>query len=356
MTALSTSRQLARRRTPAVTWSPRGRRRVPEAQGRGPGRGRGADLPPLYSAVSAGPVSPWRAWRRAVGPSRPADPAVAPGRGRRRGYRRRRRWQLRVRADAAETPPTAAPAISLDGGGGRDGPAPEMAMADTPASQHGAPTPARVPVVGRPDGVHGEGLATEGGRAPRRGSTPRPRSRRRRSRLRQRRSACRGSRGSSTARGPSARTTARARRCRSRRTAWRASPTTTRRGTRGAASGTSRSSSRRPTGAGTPRAGRGAERDRTPRRDCQTHRPRTDRGRGGRSGEGRDVRARGRPCGLRVRGVDRPGRPQLTSVSAYQVVDGQRSGLTWSFTIVASGVQSLYGRSRRRSSSATTAS
>lgn len=34
---------------------------------------------------------------------------------------------------------------------------------------------------------------------------------------------------------------------------------------------------------------------------------------------------------------------QMTTVSAYQVVDGQRSGLSWSFTIVASGVQSLYG-------------
>ncbi len=38
-----------------------------------------------------------------------------------------------------------------------------------------------------------------------------------------------------------------------------------------------------------------------------------------------------------------PSNPQYTNVSAYQVIDDQRSGASWNFTIVASGVQSLYG-------------
>ncbi|WP_426594215.1 hypothetical protein ACPPVS_01580 [Cellulomonas sp. McL0617] len=34
---------------------------------------------------------------------------------------------------------------------------------------------------------------------------------------------------------------------------------------------------------------------------------------------------------------------QVTSVSAYQVVDGQRSGVSWNFTVVSSGIQSVNG-------------
>jgi hypothetical protein len=37
------------------------------------------------------------------------------------------------------------------------------------------------------------------------------------------------------------------------------------------------------------------------------------------------------------------GTPKASVVSAYQVVDGQRTGLSWSLTLVDGGVQSLYG-------------
>jgi hypothetical protein len=37
------------------------------------------------------------------------------------------------------------------------------------------------------------------------------------------------------------------------------------------------------------------------------------------------------------------GTPKASAVSAYQVVDGQRTGLSWSLTLVDGGVQSLYG-------------
>jgi hypothetical protein len=41
--------------------------------------------------------------------------------------------------------------------------------------------------------------------------------------------------------------------------------------------------------------------------------------------------------------VGDPGTPKASVVSAYQVVDGQRTGLSWSLTLVDGGVQSLYG-------------
>ena len=49
------------------------------------------------------------------------------------------------------------------------------------------------------------------------------------------------------------------------------------------------------------------------------------------------------PTGFEFEASTDPSNPQYTSVSAYQVIDDQRSGASWSFTIVASGVQSLYG-------------
>ncbi|MBB2924678.1 hypothetical protein [Cellulomonas cellasea] len=38
-----------------------------------------------------------------------------------------------------------------------------------------------------------------------------------------------------------------------------------------------------------------------------------------------------------------PGQPAATTVYAHQVLDGQRSGVSWSLTFVADGVQALYG-------------
>ncbi|WP_028046153.1 hypothetical protein [Cellulomonas sp. URHE0023] len=49
------------------------------------------------------------------------------------------------------------------------------------------------------------------------------------------------------------------------------------------------------------------------------------------------------PAGFELEASTEPSGPQLTTVSAYQVVDGQRSGLSWSFSVVATGVQSVYG-------------
>jgi len=49
------------------------------------------------------------------------------------------------------------------------------------------------------------------------------------------------------------------------------------------------------------------------------------------------------PAGFELEVVADPGQATVTSVTAYQVVDAQRTGVTWSFTLVASGVQSLNG-------------
>lgn len=49
------------------------------------------------------------------------------------------------------------------------------------------------------------------------------------------------------------------------------------------------------------------------------------------------------PAGFEFEVITDPSSPQYTTVSAYQVVDGQRTGVAWSFSIVATGVQSLYG-------------
>jgi hypothetical protein len=48
------------------------------------------------------------------------------------------------------------------------------------------------------------------------------------------------------------------------------------------------------------------------------------------------------PDGFQYEVVD-TGDARSSSVTAYQVVDGQQTGLTWSVTLVADGVQSLYG-------------
>ncbi|MGY4643955.1 hypothetical protein [Cellulomonas sp. URHB0016] len=48
------------------------------------------------------------------------------------------------------------------------------------------------------------------------------------------------------------------------------------------------------------------------------------------------------PAGYELEVVD-PGTSQAASVSAYQVVDGARTGMTWSFTVLADGVQSMWG-------------
>jgi len=48
------------------------------------------------------------------------------------------------------------------------------------------------------------------------------------------------------------------------------------------------------------------------------------------------------PAGYELEVVD-SGTSQAASVNAYQVVDGARSGVTWSFTILGDGVQSLWG-------------
>jgi len=48
------------------------------------------------------------------------------------------------------------------------------------------------------------------------------------------------------------------------------------------------------------------------------------------------------PAGYELEVVD-SGTSQAASVNAYQVVDGARTGVTWSFTILADGVQSLWG-------------
>lgn len=49
------------------------------------------------------------------------------------------------------------------------------------------------------------------------------------------------------------------------------------------------------------------------------------------------------PAGYELEVVADSGMQAATMVSAYQVLDEQRSGVTWSFTVVADGVQSLYG-------------
>lgn len=41
--------------------------------------------------------------------------------------------------------------------------------------------------------------------------------------------------------------------------------------------------------------------------------------------------------------VPEEGAPRMTSVTAYQVLDGQRTGVTWSATLLGSGPQSFYG-------------
>jgi hypothetical protein len=49
------------------------------------------------------------------------------------------------------------------------------------------------------------------------------------------------------------------------------------------------------------------------------------------------------PVGFEFEVATDPSSAQYTQVSGYQVVDGQRTGVAWSFSIVATGVQSLYG-------------
>ncbi|WP_028050604.1 hypothetical protein [Cellulomonas sp. URHD0024] len=49
------------------------------------------------------------------------------------------------------------------------------------------------------------------------------------------------------------------------------------------------------------------------------------------------------PAGFEFESATDESGGQSVSVAAFQVVDGQRSGLSWNFTVVASGVQSLYG-------------
>ncbi|GIG23005.1 hypothetical protein Cch01nite_37290 [Cellulomonas chitinilytica] len=48
------------------------------------------------------------------------------------------------------------------------------------------------------------------------------------------------------------------------------------------------------------------------------------------------------PAGYELEVVD-SGTPQAASVSAYQVLDGARTGVTWSFTVLGDGVQAAWG-------------
>jgi len=49
------------------------------------------------------------------------------------------------------------------------------------------------------------------------------------------------------------------------------------------------------------------------------------------------------PAGYEFDAASDPSTTQVVTVTGYQVVDGQRTGAAWSFTVVDSGVQSLYG-------------
>jgi hypothetical protein len=49
------------------------------------------------------------------------------------------------------------------------------------------------------------------------------------------------------------------------------------------------------------------------------------------------------PAGYELRELDQTGMPGVTTVEALQVVDGVRTGLSWSATLVGDGVQALFG-------------